>query len=172
MTFDDIITGILLREGAKYTNIVGDAGGPTKFGITQATLSQWRKHPVGWAEVANLTEAEARKIYMTDYIIAPGYSKIHYAGLVEELIDAGVNHGVTTAIKILQRGLSLHDDGVIGTATVATVNGMPEAKAVLLFLGSRAKYYGGCSSAPHNWKFASGWFNRLGEMITKYGQEL
>ena len=37
MTDDDIIDGIIRREGSTYTNDPADPGGPTKYGITLAT---------------------------------------------------------------------------------------------------------------------------------------
>nr|WP_222532573.1 glycosyl hydrolase 108 family protein [Azospirillum sp. 412522] len=42
-----IIDTILRREGwPRYTDRPSDRGGPTKGGITLATLTNWRKRPV------------------------------------------------------------------------------------------------------------------------------
>jgi lysozyme family protein len=174
MTFDDIITGILAREGGDtYTNVPGDSGGPTKYGITLKTLQAWRGNKFTTSDdVKNLTEHEARSIYMQSYIVGPGYASITNPSLVEELIDSGVQHGVTTTIRMLQRAVKVNDDGKLGPQTLAVVNSMSKSKAVVLFLGQRAHYYAKCLSQPHNLKFAAGWFNRLGTMIEQYGREL
>ena len=42
---DDLISDIIRREGG-YVNHPDDRGGPTNYGITQATLSEWRRQPV------------------------------------------------------------------------------------------------------------------------------
>ena len=43
MTEDAIITGVLKREGgSRFTDLATDRGGPTKYGITAATLGAYR----------------------------------------------------------------------------------------------------------------------------------
>ena len=78
-----IIDTILRREGwPRYTNRPSDRGGPTKGGITLATLASWRKRPVTATDVAALDEAEVRAIYRARYIEEPGFAgkKIAPAG--------------------------------------------------------------------------------------------
>lgn len=181
VTISSIIDGILNREGRTYTNVPGDNGGPTKFGITLSTLQAYRRqiHPstngsVTSTDVQNLTEVEAREIYEHNYIKGPGYDKLGNLGLIEELIDAGVNHGVQTAIRMLQRAVKVKQTGIIDLATITAVQKLAEVKVVILFLGARAHYYASILTpqSEHNWKFAAGWFNRLGFMIEAYGNEL
>ena len=43
MTDSEIISAILVREGGgRYTDVPADRGGPTKYGITQAALAEYR----------------------------------------------------------------------------------------------------------------------------------
>ena len=105
MTVDAIIDGIIKAEGTAFTNDPADPGGPTKYGITQKTLGQYLGRKASVDEVRNLTEAQARTIYLLLYVKAPGFD-----GLPDPLrvlvIDAGVNHGQKTAAKILQTAVN------------------------------------------------------------------
>ena len=172
---DQLITDILNREGPTYTNKPSDRGGPTKYGITLATLTAWRKRKTTSKDVENLTEPEAREIYRVNYIEKTGYGKFSdNPGLIEQLIDAGVNHGVGNAIRILQRSLKVADDGSIGPVTLAAYAKKDKADVVILFMAHRAKFYGSILDPRKNkdartqWEYAAGWFNRFGDVIAEY----
>ena len=64
MTVDDIIAGIITREGG-FVNHSRDRGGATNHGITAMTLGHYRAlgRAATVAEVSVLTEAEAHAIY-------------------------------------------------------------------------------------------------------------
>lgn len=112
-TPDDIIEEILRVEGSAYTNDARDSGGPTKYGITQAALAAHRNRFVTPAEVAALTEAEARQIYRQRYFHAPKIDMIHAVSprIGAEVMDTGVNCGPATAIRMLQRVLNAMNNG-------------------------------------------------------------
>ena len=139
----EIINEIIRIEGDAYTNDPTDRGGPTKYGITQATLTKWRKRPVTPAEVAALTRNEAFEIYFIMYVVDPGFDKVRTLSstIAAELVDTGVNMGQGTAGKFLQRALNalsgnqtkgadLVVDGVVGNASL---------KALQAYLGKRGK---------------------------------
>lgn len=110
----EIIDRTLDIEGSAYTNDPKDSGGPTKWGITQATLSNYRARPVTPEDVENLTRAEAWNCYDWLYVSKPGFTKILPLSepIAAELIDTGVNCGPTVAILMLQRLLNaLNDEG-------------------------------------------------------------
>lgn len=67
MTDDQIIDGLLVHEGS-YVDHPDDRGGPTNYGITQATLSRWRGRDVSRRDVRDLTMEEARDIYQALYV--------------------------------------------------------------------------------------------------------
>ena len=121
MTDDEIIDAVLVREGSAYTDHPADRGGPTKFGITLDTLEHWRKKPTTAEDVQALTEAEAREIYLHDYIEEPGFSRITDAPLRALVVDMGVNHGPAAGTRMLQRALGVHDDGIFGHETEAAL---------------------------------------------------
>lgn len=109
MKINEIIDNILKIEGSKYTNDPADRGGPTKYGITQRTLAAYRGHPVTPADVAALTEADARTIYYQRYVVDPGFDQVLKLSerIGEELVDSGVNCGVARAAEWLQRSLNV-----------------------------------------------------------------
>jgi lysozyme family protein len=117
MTVDDVIVGILEREGG-YVNHKADRGGPTKHGITAATLGKYRKlgRPATPREVEALEGPEAFAIYYTNYVIAPGFEKLP-APILAQVVDDGVLSGQKTATMALQRVLHVPADGVIGPQT-------------------------------------------------------
>lgn len=142
----DIIDHILLVEGSQYTNDPNDSGGPTKYGITQRTLSKYRGRQVSPGEVASLTESEARSIYYKLYVVDPGFEPvtIFAPDIAAELVDSGVNLGPGRATEWLQRSLNalnrmgrdyadLKVDGDCGPATVKAL------KAFLAVRGDKGK---------------------------------
>lgn len=97
----EMIERVLVREGRdQYTNDPSDAGGPTKWGVTQGALAKGRGRPVSAADVQALGRDEAVAIYRRDYMAA--FETIEDPSLLELMFDFGVNHGVGTAAKALQ----------------------------------------------------------------------
>ena len=116
---------ILLHEGG-YSNNPNDHGGPTKYGITQGTLRNWLKRPARVEDVKNLTEAEAREIYETNYLTGPRISTLPEPPQTQ-VLDIAVNRGPRRAIKMVQHVCNLagfgpiDEDGVIGPQTRSTI---------------------------------------------------
>lgn len=93
--FEQVIPGILKIEGGYVAN---DAGkGPSNFGINAAS------HP--GVDIKNLTKEQATEIYRQEYW-DPIVSQLPADAsddLVRNVVDAGVNMGVTTALKMLNQ---------------------------------------------------------------------
>jgi lysozyme family protein len=163
---DQMIFDVLSREGG-YSNRATDAGGPTKYGITLATLHAWRKCPVSAYDVQQLTTEEAARIYRANYFPA-GYESIPDAAVLELLFDFGVNSGVGAAVEALQtvlKHMGLYGgeiDGSFGpqsSAALAKVKNWPALfyavkceryELLLRFVGRR----------PEQAEYAIGWANR------------
>ena len=96
MRVQEVIDEILRVEGAEYTNDPDDSGGPTKFGITQATLSEYRGASVTAEDVQELSEKEARVIYLQRYFDDPRLGLISSVSerIAAEVMDTGVNMGM------------------------------------------------------------------------------
>ena len=179
MGIDELIDGVIAREGG-YANHPEDAGGPTRWGITQAVA---RAH--GFAgDMRALPRDEASAIYRRLFWLRPHLDSVaqRAPALAAELFDTGVNMGPAVAAGFLQRALNAlnrgaHDypdlprDGVIGPRTLAALDaflalrgGAGEevlVKAVEALQGAR--YLDLAESRPANESFVYGWLaNRIG----------
>lgn len=127
---DAIIGRVIARESAQFTNNPNDAGGATKYGITQGALSAWRGKPATVADVQALDEPTAREFYFWQQVHEPEFDKIaaidEFVGA--EIIDTGTLCGPARAATILQRCLNalnqlgklypdIPEDGDAGAAT-------------------------------------------------------
>jgi lysozyme family protein len=122
---DAILDDVIKAEGG-YVNHPLDAGGPTKFGITLATLSSWRGHEATAAEVQALTRAEALNILRDDYVVRPNFHLITYDPLRAQVVDAAVLHGPGWASRRLQEVAGVTVDGVVGPVTLRAVHAEPK----------------------------------------------
>jgi lysozyme family protein len=163
-----LIDRVIAREGRRYVDDPADAGGPTRFGITLATLHLYRGTPVAAADVAALTEEEARAIYRRLFV-PPAWGLIPDAQVLELLFDYAVNSGPAAAARSLQAVLKregLYDgpvDGELGplsAAALAQVRNWPA-----LFFALKCERYELLlrlvGSAPSQAAYAAGWANRL-----------
>lgn len=158
----NIIDDILRHEGwPKYTDDPTDRGGPTKGGITQKTLSDWRGHTVSPDEVRNLEEAEARDIYANRYITAPGFDGIEDESLRAQVVDTGVLQGPGWATRRLQELVGVSVDGRLGPVTLAAVNSMDARKLANRFTAARVKKLARIvANNPSQIRFLVGWMRR------------
>lgn len=173
---DELIARVIVREGGSaYTNDPDDAGGPTKYGVTQGALSEWRGRPVSADEVRALTEAEAIEIYRRRYFPA-GVEVVKDPAFLELFFDYGVNSGPAAATKALQTVLKRIGkyagdiDGGFGKMTrdaLATVDNVPA-----LFYALKCERYEAymryIGRVPTQAKYATGWSNRNDDHELKF----
>jgi len=174
MSDDEIIDSIFEREKG-YVDNPADGGGPTNFGVTLETLAHYRGLPVSADDMRALTMGEARQIYREEYLHGPRIDLITNEALRMVVLDAAVNHGPRTAIRMLQRALRVKDDGVIGDVTLAALPHLDQRRVAIFALAERAEFYGRLVShdltdrdkdgVPDNTEFDSGWMNRLGGLM-------
>lgn len=142
MTPNDIIDGVLIRESAAYSNRAADKGGPTRYGVTLATLSEWRGRACNADDVKNLSEREARDIYRELYITRPGFLGIENEAVRSLAVDCGVNHGVSRAVKMLQLAGRAFPDGIFGPNTRDAVNRMTASVLYRRLCAQRVRLFG------------------------------
>lgn len=169
MTTEQAIADLIAREGG-YVDDPADAGGPTKFGITRATLAVWKGRDVSVDEVKNLSANEAAAIYRQKFVIETGYGAIKDGMLRALMVDAAANHGPQNANRLLQRALgSVYVDGIFGVKTLAAANAADASKAWLGLFGERIRFYGRLvTAAPSQAKFAAGWANRMADQLNGF----
>jgi lysozyme family protein len=143
---------IEIEGGDKIVNDPRDAGGLTKFGISQ------RAYP--HLDIAGLTLDQAREIYRKDY-----WDKVRADELPPRLalcvFDCAVNQGVGAAIRVLQDCLGVKADGVLGPVTLGRAKQLSEPYLVTLYMAHRAMRYTRAGSFTAH---GLGWFRRLFEV--------
>ena len=123
MNIQEMLDDVIAKEGG-FVNHAADRGGPTKFGITQKTLSKYLEKAVTVEEVKALDIETAKDIYELRYYRAPKIDRLP-EGIQHFLFDCAVNHGPRRAIKFLQQ---VCNDAGFGPLTVDGLMG-PKSKA-------------------------------------------
>jgi len=150
------ITLVFGHEGG-YVNNPKDPGGPTKFGITQATLKAWRKRPVTVAEVKALKLEEASQILRKQYW-TPVRGDDLPAGLDHAVFDFSVNSGPSQSVKTLQRIVGSAPDGIMGARTLAAINGRNVSNLIDDYCDARMAFLQGLKTFA---TFGKGWTARV-----------
>jgi len=120
VSIEKLIEDLINLEGG-YVNHPADKGGPTKYGITLKTLSDFRGNDLEDSDVKLLSKSAAATIYKQVYYLAPGIDGL--PDLVQAVtFDMAVNMGPVAAVKLLQRvihklGTPVSVDGHIGPRT-------------------------------------------------------
>jgi lysozyme family protein len=170
-SLEQMIDDVLRREGG-FVDHPSDRGGPTKYGITQATLTRHLGRTATVAEVRRLTKESAREIYRRDYFEAPRLGQLPEP-VQPLLFDSAVNHGPARAIRFLQRVCNdagfgpLTEDGVAGPATRSAALAAERAMGdwlIAALVEERRLFYLGIVEADTSQRvFLAGWMNRLAE---------
>lgn len=142
---------VIGNEGP-YDNDPKDPGGETIFGITRKYSGSW----IGWKcfdqwklvhpeatreEIVGFVKGDgSMQIYIRDFYICGPWASIRGndmkdQAVAEELFDSGINCGMVTAIKWLQRALNIFNrggkdypdmevDGNLGNQTLEALNNL------------------------------------------------
>ena len=165
MGFKNSIESVLKREGL-YSNHPQDRGGATKYGITLATLSIYRKGPVTEEMVKNLSLSEALDIYEKLYWSPLLLDQVKDEALAAIILDQAINRGGTSVVRRLQRILGVTIDGIMGPKTLAAINMADSTEMALKFvLDSQMQYAEICVRDPSQLVFLKGWLKRTHELL-------
>lgn len=166
-------------ESPKYVNNPGDNGGPTKYGVTLATMQTYGHDLDGDGkitakDVALLTEAQAEAIAKKAFWDFFKGDEINDQSIAQIIFDWGWASGTVTAAKQVQHLLELVSDGKFGPNTIAKINAFVQAgRAGELFTkikNARLQFVKDIvSKNPSQVKWLQGWENRIEDIpdITK-----
>lgn len=158
MNFYEAFDRLISNEGG-YVNNPADPGGETKFGISK------RSYPT--VDIKNLTREQAKAIYLRDFWLRGEMDQFDGA-IAFQVFDAAVNHGIETAIRLLQRAAGVADDGHIGPVTVAAIKAQSVTDMLMLFLAYRIKFWAKLST----WDtFGRGWAVRAADDLIYAAQD-
>ena len=144
---------VVLRNEGGYVNHPKDPGGETNMGICKKYYPD--------EDIKNLTRERAVQIYFTDYWRPMHLDKLKDENLILQVFDFGVNAGIKTSIKLLQKVLETDIDGAIGPITAYLANNY---KGELLkdFIDARKDFYLDLvERKPQLEVFLRGWLNRI-----------
>jgi lysozyme family protein len=168
-----ILKEILQNEGGYQDhkedtgNYVGNRNLGTNFGITPKVLAEHRGVPASSLtkfDMQSLRKKEAAEIYENRYI--KPFSKIKNKRLRDNVIDMGVNSGVSRATRLLQRALGEKEDGVIGPKTLKALGASKLSTDDYSDL--RDSFYESViASQPDKAKYRDGWLNRSNRFRTQ-----
>jgi uncharacterized protein (TIGR02594 family) len=172
--YERALAHVLKMEGG-YSNDVYDPGGPTNCGITLAEFAQWKGVTIDATSNADLIAALKRiapgtvsAIYATRYWRPSGCPDLP-AALALMHFDAAVNHGVGTAIRLLQTAVGTQADGEIGPLTSAAVASQSVSKILQRYADLRRARYRSLSTFS---RFGRGWLARVDATLAAAQSEL
>lgn len=148
--FDLAIEKTLVNEGG-YTNDPNDTGGATNYGVTLKVL-QGRG---SWADFDHDGDIDATDVQLMSIEDAKQvYRELYWNGdnidsqaIAEKHFDIGVNMGVVTANKLLQKacnvsgGWAIATDGKLGPQSIKALNGCDEVTLMTVICQLQAEKY-------------------------------
>jgi len=179
--WEDILNKVIDREG-DFVNNPFDKGGPTKYGITLATLRRYKNNEFLTAkDVENISTDLAKEIYWALWIVEPS-NKYHLLPVNEPfcdlLLDTAILFSPARANKWLQDSINcilqsdnhLTVDGIIGPATRTQAARCNTIDLTMAIVVRRVKRHcKRCVEDPSQLIFLEGWIERstkfLGNLI-------
>ena len=139
--------------GSLLHKVAGDAGGTTRYGISQ------RAYP--GIDLSKITLDEAIEIYKIDYYDKLKLEQVLNDSLRWKIFDIAVNMGVGRACKIVQEAIGVPVDGLIGSVTLTAIN-FSDPELVLKKIEKLQIYHYAiiCRANEVQYKFLKGWNRR------------
>lgn len=125
----ELFLPVLQEHEGGYVNDSEDPGGETNHGITIRVARD-----NGYTgNMIDLTWDQAVKIYKSEYWDKMNLDLMDDQQVAEEIMDMGVNAGVSEGVKVLQRSLNIlnrnqtlwpdvKEDGILGSVTLGITN--------------------------------------------------
>lgn len=142
--------------------IVPDAGG---YAISGVNSKAW---PIEYNDIADLPQPErpaaVAAFYLKNFWTPLRLAEINSQDIANRVMDATVNMGPITAVRLLQTCMALDDDGIMGPITIARTNADAETPPGALlnqFRSARAQHYRKIvANDPSKAQYLAGWLKR------------
>lgn len=144
------------QDGQPYHDTPGDNGGPTAYGITQATWARWIGAPASTAAMRTITPNSAASLYFA-WFWKPIAGDLLPVGVDIMCFDFGVTAGENTSARHLQTIVGVDVDGDIGPLTMAAVNAQDVRVLIVEMQTAQAAYYRSLDDFD---EFGDGWLAR------------
>jgi lysozyme family protein len=182
--FDLFFEKAIEHEGRVCEDVPGDAGGPTKWGITLGRLATIKRVPEPRrgtaafdklkAELYALSEDEIKQIYRRDYWDAVRGDDLP-AGVDYCVADFGLNSGPSRAVKYLQKQMGTPQTGKMDDKTIEEVSGHHADDVIIAYCTARTQFLKSIvENRPSQGKFLRGWLSRVKDVqatsLTMYDQ--
>jgi lysozyme family protein len=165
--FVEAVNYVLVNEGG-LVDKRQDHGGVTNFGITLPMLTSFRQKQCSDADIINLTEVEAKRIYETLF-----WNKLSVSGLSQAIataiLDTAVLNGQTVAIKLAQHCLpsNILADGILGPESLNALDKVNPEMFIYNYIGLlQDRYVDICINATNQICFLKGWIRRSRRLFT------
>jgi len=143
---------IVLEDEGAFSDDKQDPGGKTKYGISQLA------YPT--LDIANLTVAQAKTIYLIDYWRRAGCDRLPWRWALP-VFDCAVNQGAEEAVDLLQQALNLKVDGLVGKVTIAAAVAAGD-DTIDLFMALRGVRYAQDKKFA---RYGKGWLRRTYQVL-------
>lgn len=160
--FDAIFSVIVDQSQRGYVDNPLDHGGPTNMGVTQQALQAFTGKSVTPEDIRRLTRDEALQFYRGKYWVPLRCGDLP-SGVDYLVCDAGVLHGVSATISMLEEAVGRHASGafVVNNELVSAVKNEPSNEVIQGLTTLRlARFDAIVAKRPDQRVFLKGWKNR------------
>ena len=162
--FLDAQAFVMRIEGAP-SNDAYDKGGYTKHGISETFFSTVKQHAKK-KNVKDITFMEAMDLLYENFWLVCWCDKLP-KGIDLVVYDTAVHCGMLRAIKYLQKGLGLPQDGKLTDRVIAKACWSDPDEVIDVIIKERTRlYHRKVYRDPRQKKFLKGWLIRLDELKT------
>lgn len=156
---------ILKWEGGYAGNIDGMTC--TMRGVTLATFRKYYGNKKTCSDLKKITDDQWDTIFINGYWNTWLADNINNQSIANLLVDWVWTSGVY-GIKYPQQVLGVTADGIVGSKTLAALNGYKDQKALFDKLWNRRKQHFEAIAKNGKQQFLNGWLNRLNDF--KFGE--
>ncbi len=175
MSFIKYALPTLFKLEGRFSDVPGDLGGVTNFGISLRFLQSLpglvgdldHDGAVNVSDIKGINIGQAAALYEKYFWTPYQYDKLDSQELATRVFCATVNCGPQAPHTALQRairavnGIYITDDGIIGPATIKAANSLNRDSIVPAFKAELANYYRALVvKNPSLANFLNGWLNR------------